>query len=89
MLLYLSTSPTGSDVSYTQEPLVKWDGLTYGGWKDERMVDLMLDVPESVRLGNGSWWIDTVLVKGGGEPAGKSPLEIARSRKGRSRSQSA
>jgi hypothetical protein len=84
MLLYLSTSPSSEDVHYTDHPLVKWDGLTYGNWKDERSVDLLVDVPESVRLGNGSWWIETVLVKGGGDAVGKSPREVARSRKGKS-----
>ncbi|WWC68762.1 uncharacterized protein I206_102696 [Kwoniella pini CBS 10737] len=67
MLLYTSTSPGGLDVNL-DKPLVQWDGLTYGGWKDEREADLVLDVPESVWAHNGSWYMDIILVKGGGLP---------------------
>nr|XP_018264582.1 cleft lip and palate associated transmembrane protein [Kwoniella dejecticola CBS 10117]OBR86740.1 cleft lip and palate associated transmembrane protein [Kwoniella dejecticola CBS 10117] len=67
MLLYTSTSPGGLDVNL-DKPLVQWDGLTYGEWKDEREADLILDVPESVWAHNGSWYMDIVLVKGGGLP---------------------
>jgi len=81
MLLYTSTSPTGSDLDLAS-PLVAWDNLTYGGWKDEREVDLLLDVPRSVRMSNGSWWMDVMLVKGGGTSlAAKGQGEVAMYRK--------
>ncbi|ORY25820.1 cleft lip and palate transmembrane protein 1-domain-containing protein [Naematelia encephala] len=81
MLLYTSTSPDGEDIDH-DKPLVVWDGLTYGEWKDEREADLELDVPESVRANNGTWWMDVVLVKGGGDSlSGKGPLEVAGYRK--------
>ena len=77
MLLFTSTSPSRSD--FTDEPpVVVWDGLTYGQYKDERDVDIILDVPHSVRSANGSWWMDVLLVKGGGSDlAGKGPNEVA------------
>lgn len=81
MLLYLSTSETSSDVDLSK-PLIAWDGLTYGNWKDEREADLLLDVPDSVRANNGSWWLDIKLVKDGGETAaGKAIDEVASYRK--------
>ena len=81
MLLYTSTSPTGSDISLAS-PVVAWDNLTYGSWKDERDVDLVLEVPQSVRTANGSWWMDVVLVKGGGTSlTGKQRAEVAMYRK--------
>lgn len=80
MFLYSSVSPTGDDVELTS-PLVKWDGLTYGNYKDEREVDLVLDVPHSVRTGNGSWWLDIKLVKGGGSAIGKPVQDVATYRK--------
>ncbi|WVQ78773.1 hypothetical protein IAT38_000864 [Cryptococcus sp. DSM 104549] len=80
VLLYTSISPEGSDIN-VDSPLVQWDGLTYGSWKDEREADLLLDVPESVRLNNGSWWMDIVVVKGGGIPKDKAPGEVFSERK--------
>ncbi|KAK8861440.1 hypothetical protein IAR55_002259 [Kwoniella newhampshirensis] len=80
MLLYTSTDPAGSDVD-VEVPLVMWDGLTYGNWKDERDEDLILDVPESVRYHNGSWWMDVVLVKNGGLPTNKEPGDVYAYRK--------
>ncbi|WVR03952.1 hypothetical protein IAU60_000951 [Kwoniella sp. DSM 27419] len=80
MLLYTSTSPLGSDVDL-DHPLIQWDGLTYGEWKDEREADLMLDVPESVWARNGSWWIDVVLTKDGGLPRTKGPGDVVAYRK--------
>ncbi|OCF58074.1 cleft lip and palate associated transmembrane protein [Kwoniella mangroviensis CBS 10435] len=80
MLLYTSTSPSGRDVDL-DHPLVQWDGLTYGEWKDEREADLILDVPESVWAHNGSWFMDVVLVKGGGTPGGKGPGNVSAYRK--------
>jgi len=81
MLLFTSTSPTGSDLNLGS-PLVAWDNMTYGGSKDEREADLILDVPQSVRSENGSWWMDVVLVKGGGQTLiGKEKGEVAMYRK--------
>ncbi|OCF30500.1 cleft lip and palate associated transmembrane protein [Kwoniella heveanensis BCC8398] len=80
MLLYTSTSPTGSDIDM-DHPLVQWDGLTYGEYKDEREDDLVLDVPESVRNHNGTWWMDVYLVKGGGSPKGRGPANVSVFRK--------
>ncbi|WWD08870.1 hypothetical protein V865_006984 [Kwoniella europaea PYCC6329] len=80
MLLYTSTSPSGRDVDL-DHPLVQWDGLTYGEWKDEREADLILDVPESVWAHNGSWYMDVILVKGGGTPVGKGPGNVSAYRK--------
>ncbi|WRT65562.1 uncharacterized protein IL334_002507 [Kwoniella shivajii] len=80
MLLYTSTSPSGSDINL-DHPLIQWDGLTYGGWKDEREADLVLDVPESVWKNNGSWYMDVILVKGGGSPKGKDFQNLSSYRK--------
>lgn len=80
MVLYLSTSETAHDVDLAN-PLLTWDGLTFGNWKDEREVDLVLDVPESVRNHNGSWWMDVKLVKDGGSPVGKKLEDVATYRK--------
>jgi hypothetical protein len=81
MLLYLSTTETGSDIDVSK-PLIAWDGLTYGNWKDEREADLILDVPDSVRKSNGSWWMDIKLVKGGGDLSHAKPVdEVASYRK--------
>lgn len=80
MVLYLSTSETSDDVDLAQ-PLLTWDDLTFGNWKDERDADLVLDVPESVRNHNGSWWMDVKLVKDGGSPEGKKLEDVATYRK--------
>lgn len=80
MVLYLSTSETAQDVDLAN-PLLTWDGLTFGNWKDEREADLLLDVPESVRNHNGSWWMDVKLVKDGGSPVGKKVEDVATYRK--------
>lgn len=81
MILFTSTHPNGADFD-PNSPLLVWDNLTYGGWKDERVADLDLQVPESVRLSNGSWFLDVMLVKGGGSTvAGKPQGDIAVSRK--------
>ena len=80
MVLYLSTSETADDVDLA-EPLLTWDGLTFGNWKDEREADLIVDVPESVRNHNGSWWMDVKLVKDGGSPLGKKLEDVATYRK--------
>ena len=81
MLLYTSTRADSSDLVASQ-PLVAWHDLTFGDYKDEREVDLTLTVPESVRSHNGSWWMDVMLVKGGGLPhEGQGPNDIALYRK--------
>ncbi|WWC87741.1 uncharacterized protein L201_002633 [Kwoniella dendrophila CBS 6074] len=80
MLLYTSTSASGNDIDL-DHPLVQWDGLTYGEWKDEREADLILDVPETVWAHNGSWYMDVILVKGGGSPKGKGPGNVSAFRK--------
>lgn len=82
MLLYTSTEAGGRSLDH-EKPLVAWDGLTYGGWNDVRDVDLTLDVPDSVRAHNGSWWMDILLVKGGGtELASKDEGDVVIYRKG-------
>lgn len=86
MLLYTSTSPSGDDLDL-RNPIVTWDGLEYGRWSDVREADLLLDVPQSVRSQNGSWFLDILLVKGGGaELDGKGPGQVAMYRKRASRS---
>jgi hypothetical protein len=80
MLLFLSTSPTSDDVDLSN-PLIAWDDLTFGDWKQERDEDLLLDVPYSVSHGNGSWWMDIKLVKDGGRIEDKKIEDIASYRK--------
>ena len=81
MLLYTSTREDSSDLVVT-EPLVTWHDLTFGDYKDLREVDLSLTVPDGVRSHNGSWWLDIMLVKGGGLPhEGKGTDDIALYRK--------
>lgn len=83
MLLYTSTELGGRNLDH-ETPLVAWDGLTYGGWNDVRDVDLLLDVPESVRAHNGSWFLDILLVKGGGtDLASKGEGDVVMYRKGK------
>ncbi|WOO79514.1 Cleft lip and palate transmembrane protein 1 [Vanrija pseudolonga] len=81
-LLYFSTLVDPLDVASEVKPTVVWDGLTFGGWKEVREEDLVLDVPDSVRSHNGSWYVDILLVKGGGDsPAGKDGADVAHHRK--------
>lgn len=85
MLLFPNTagefSPSTVDF---EDPLVRWDNLTLGNWKDMREEDLILDVPEIVRADNGSWWMDILLVKDGGSALGRGPNDVAHHRKGMS-----
>lgn len=82
-LLYFSTLADPLDVASEVKPTVVWDGLTFGGWKEVREEDLVLDVPDSVRAHNGSWYVDILLIKGGGDsPAGKDGADVAHHRKG-------
>lgn len=81
MLLYSNTEDSLDDVNWNN-PTLRWDGLTFGDWKDVRAADLILDVPERVRADNGSWWMDILLVKGEGLPQGKPKTDIAHFRKG-------
>lgn len=84
MLLYTSTVADSSDLDITK-PAVVWDDLTFGDYKDVREADLTLNVPQSVRANNGSWWMDIILVKGGGiDFVGKGREEVALYRKGES-----
>lgn len=81
MLLYTSDKPSDQDPDLTS-PVVVWDGLTYGDWNDVREADLLLDVPESVRMHNATWWMDIVLLKGGGTDfSDKTPADVALYRK--------
>jgi hypothetical protein len=80
MLLFLSTSETSEDVNWSS-PLITWDNLVFGDWKQEREEDLLLDVPESVYNNNGSWWMDIKLVKDGGGLKGKKVEDVASYRK--------
>lgn len=79
MLLYTSLleSPNLANI----EPVVRWDGLTYGNYADVRAEDLLLDVPQPVRTGNASWYMDVVLVKDGGDIENKGPNDVALYRK--------
>lgn len=81
MLLYSNAEDNVKNIQWGN-PDVRWDGLTYGDWKDVRAEDLILDVPERVRADNGSWWMDVLLVKGEGLPIGKPETDIAHYRKG-------
>ena len=81
MLMYTSTRDDSSDFVFT-EPLVAWHDLTLGDYQDVREVDLNLTMPDSVRSRNGSWWLDIMLVKGGGLPhEGQGTDDIALYRK--------
>jgi hypothetical protein len=80
MLLFLSTSETSDDIDLAN-PYISWDGLTFGDWKEVREEDLILDVPESVSHGNGSWWMDIKLVKDGGNVKDKGIDDVASYRK--------
>ena len=81
MLLFTSTDADGHDMDVAN-PLVAWHDLTFGDFKDIREADLQLNVPQSVRQNNGSWWMDVVLLKGGGtDLTGKGPDEVAVYRK--------
>jgi hypothetical protein len=80
MLLFLSTSETSDDIDL-DNPYISWDGLTFGDWKEVREEDLILDVPESVSHGNGSWWMDIKLVKDGGNVKDKGIDDVASYRK--------
>ncbi|ORX36323.1 cleft lip and palate transmembrane 1, partial [Kockovaella imperatae] len=81
MLLYTSTAVDSSDLDVTK-PLLVWDGLTFGDYKDIREADLTLNVPQNVRVHNASWWMDIILVKGGGiDLVGKGQDEVALYRK--------
>lgn len=52
-------------------PLVKFDNLTYGQWKDQdRTADMLVPIPESVRCHNASYWADVYLVPAGIQYAG-------------------
>ncbi|KAL7419662.1 hypothetical protein Q5752_005576 [Cryptotrichosporon argae] len=82
MFFYLSTAPTITETDLSVPPLLVWDGLTYGDWKDAREADVVLDVPASVRAHNGSWYMDILLVKGGGtEIYDKKQEDVAALRK--------
>jgi len=81
MLLYTSTKSSYENPDLSS-PLVVWDGLTYGDWNDVREADLMLNVPEVVRSQNATWWMDIVLLKGGGTDFNhKTTQEVAMYRK--------
>jgi hypothetical protein len=81
MLLYTSTTPDSRDTKFN-EPLVVWDGLTYGDFADVRDANIVVDIPESVRSHNGSMWLDVVLLKDGGRnPLDKPRSDVAISRK--------
>lgn len=79
MLLYTSLSDTPN--LSNADSVLRWDGLTYGNYADIRAEDLMLEVPQAVRSGNASWWMDVVLVKDGGSVQGRRPTEVAFYRK--------
>lgn len=82
MLLYVSPEESVAKVDI-RHPSVVWDGLEYGNWKDQREENIILDVPETVRSHNGSWWMDILLVKGGGNtPVDKAPGDVVGYRKG-------
>ena len=76
MLLYTSLSEIPYGLA-DAKPVIRWDGLTYGNYADVRAETLSLDVPQAVRTGNASWWMDVVLVKDGGEIKGKAQEDVA------------
>jgi hypothetical protein len=81
MVLYTSTTPQANFVGLDQ-PLLVWDGLTYGNYADVRDSGIMVDIPSSVRNGNGSLWLDVFLLKGGGSnPLQKDRADVAVFRK--------
>lgn len=82
MFVYVNTAPDVHHIN-PAEPTVVWDNLTYGNWDDAREEHLLLDVPESVRKENGSWYADIFLVKDGGSLVGRPRLDVAHHRKGR------
>lgn len=81
LLLFADTAPEFSPSTVDWEtPLVRWDNITLGNWKDSREEDLLLPVPESVQS-NGSWWMDILLVKDGGSALGRETMDVAHHRK--------
>ncbi|GMK56311.1 hypothetical protein CspeluHIS016_0301510 [Cutaneotrichosporon spelunceum] len=81
LLLFANTAPDFSpgSVDWTA-PTLRWDNITLGDWKDARAADLALPVPASVQS-NGSWWMDIVLLKDGGDALGRAVGDVAHHRK--------
>lgn len=69
--IYLSTTEHQNETipSYTSEPLVSWNDISYGDWKETRSTDLIVDLAgpefEAVLHGNGSLWADIVTIADG------------------------
>jgi hypothetical protein len=81
LLLFADTAADFSPAAVDWDaPLVRWDNITLGNWKDTREEDLLLSVPESVQH-NGSWWMDILLVKDGGSAVGREAGAVAHHRK--------
>ncbi|BEJ13292.1 hypothetical protein CspHIS471_0304660 [Cutaneotrichosporon sp. HIS471] len=81
LLLFANTAPDFSPSTVDwNTPLLRWDNITLGSWKDAREADLVLPVPESVQS-NGSWWMDVLLVKDGGSALNRDGADVAHHRK--------
>ncbi|EIW76278.1 cleft lip and palate associated transmembrane protein [Coniophora puteana RWD-64-598 SS2] len=82
MHVYLSTSPNGDVFSrqWTSGwrkdadaglPSFVWENISFGEWKEERAVDLEVELPESVQR-NASLWADVFLTMQGASPDPRS-----------------
>ncbi|KAJ9125361.1 hypothetical protein QFC22_000321 [Naganishia vaughanmartiniae] len=73
LLVYTSDSTLSPSLQEYEgvSPLVKFENLTYGQWKEQdRTADVLVAVPESVRCRNASYWADVYLVPAGTHSAG-------------------
>ncbi|KAJ9109018.1 hypothetical protein QFC21_000344 [Naganishia friedmannii] len=73
LFVYTSDSPSSPSLREYKgvSPLVKFDNLTYGQWKEQdRAADVLVAVPESVRCHNASYWADVYLVPTGTQYTG-------------------
>ncbi|EIM85601.1 cleft lip and palate associated transmembrane protein [Stereum hirsutum FP-91666 SS1] len=66
MHVRLTSDPSMSDILPRRTdgdlPNFMWENITFGDWKESRVVDYEVTIPESVQ-NNGSLWLDVVLVK--------------------------
>ncbi|KAG1763582.1 cleft lip and palate associated transmembrane protein [Suillus placidus] len=83
MHVYFSTSPNGDVFSrqWTSAwredqdaglPNFVWENITFGDWKETRVVTYDINLPLSVQK-NGSLWADVFLVKDGASPDPSNP----------------
>jgi hypothetical protein len=77
--VFTSDSPSSPSLREYEgiSPLVKFENLTYGQWKEQdRTADVLVTVPESVRCQNASYWADVYLVPAGTSLAGKEEQAV-------------